>query len=173
MSKKLPTYKMPFRRRKEGKTNYDRRLKLLLSKKPRLVVRKSVNYLTVQLIKSGAKGDVTLLSATSKELKKMGWKFSCDTVPASYLLGLVIGKKAKGKNIPEAILDHGLYASTKGSRIYAVVKGASDAGLKVPADSEMFPSDERLSGKHLSQFSQKFERLPENFSSLKQKILGA
>jgi large subunit ribosomal protein L18 len=42
MSRKLPTYKMPFRRRREGKTNYTKRLKLLLSRKPRLVVRKSL-----------------------------------------------------------------------------------------------------------------------------------
>jgi len=32
-----PRYRVPFRRRREGRTNYHRRLRLLLSKKPRMV----------------------------------------------------------------------------------------------------------------------------------------
>jgi large subunit ribosomal protein L18 len=172
MSRKLPTYKMPFRRRREGKTNYTKRLKLLLSRKPRLVVRKSLKYITAQIIKFDEKGDITITSFTSKNLKKLGWNFSCDTVPAAYLTGLMIGKKAREKNIEEAILDLGLYRSTKGSRIYAVVKGALDAGLKIPVDLEMLPSEDRIQGKHLSQFSEKFEVLSENFKNVKQKILG-
>jgi large subunit ribosomal protein L18 len=172
MSRKLPTYKMPFRRRREGKTNYTKRLKLLLSRKPRLVVRKSLKYITAQIIKFDEKGDITITSFTSKNLKKLGWNFSCDTVPAAYLTGLMIGKKAREKNIEEAILDLGLYRSTKGSRIYAVVKGVLDAGLKIPVDLEMLPSEDRIQGKHLSQFSEKFEVLSENFKNVKQKILG-
>ena len=31
----------------------------------------------------------------------------------------------------------------------AALKGVIDAGVKVPADEETFPADERLSGEHL------------------------
>jgi large subunit ribosomal protein L18 len=172
MKRKLPTYKMPFNRRRKGKTNYKKRLKLLVSKTPRLVVRKSLNYITAQIINFGPKGDITLASATSKELKKLRWKFSFDTVPAAYLTGLLLGKKAREKGISEAILDSGLYPSTKGSRIYAVVKGAIDAGLKVPVNPEVFPIEDRLTGKHLSKFNEKFQILPKIFKDVKEKILG-
>ena len=73
-----PTFKMPFRRRREGKTNYKKRLKLLLSKKPRLVVRKSLKYIRAQIVEFDKKGDKTLASAFSRELKKLGWKYADD-----------------------------------------------------------------------------------------------
>ncbi len=163
---------MPFKRRLQGKTNYRKRLKLLLSKKPRLVTRKTLNYMGAQIIKFSSKGDTTIASVSSKELRKLGWNFSCDTVPAAYLTGLLIGKKAKDKKIQEAILDLGTYPSTKGSRLYALVKGALDAGLNVPSNKEVFPDENRISGKHLAQFNDKFQILPEDVKNIKQKILG-
>ena len=141
-----PTFKMPFRRRREGKTNYKKRLKLLLSKKPRLVVRKSLKYIRAQIVEFDKKGDKTLASAFSRELKKLGWKYACDNLPAAYLTGLLIGKRALEKGISEAVLDMGLYPSTKGSRIYACVKGALDAGLKIPCSEDVLPSEERIKG---------------------------
>lgn len=45
-----PRYRVPFRRRREGKTNYHKRLKLLKSKKPRLVVRKTLNHHIAQIV---------------------------------------------------------------------------------------------------------------------------
>ena len=50
-SKFGPRYKVPFRRRREAKTNYRHRLKLLKSGLPRAVVRKSLKHTTVQFIK--------------------------------------------------------------------------------------------------------------------------
>jgi large subunit ribosomal protein L18 len=167
-----PTYKMPFKRRRLFKTDYRKRLRLLLSKKPRLVVRKSLKYITAQIIEFSEKGDKTLVGVTSKELKKLGWNFACDNLPAAYLTGLLVGKKALGKGVQEAILDSGLYPSTKGSRIYAVVKGAIDAGLKVPVSEEVLPSEERIYGKHIASYKEKFKNLPEEFEKIKQKILG-
>jgi len=170
MPKLSPRYKMPFRRRREGKTNYKKRLKLLLSGKPRLVVRKSLKYINTQIIVFDEKGDRTLVAANSKELKKLGWEYACDNVPAAYLTGLLIGKKALKKGIKEAILDIGLYPSTRGSRLYAVVKGAIDAGLHVPCDEKMFPSEERIRGKHIASYLEKFKDMPNKFEELKQKI---
>ncbi|MEM5773088.1 MAG: 50S ribosomal protein L18 [Candidatus Aenigmatarchaeota archaeon] len=167
-----PTYKMPFKRRRLGKTDYKKRLRLLLSNKPRLVVRKSLNYILAQVIEFSKQGDKTLVSASSKELKKLGWNFACDNLPAAYLTGLLIGKKALAKGIKEAILDSGLYASTKGNRIFAVVKGARDAGLDVPVEEEILPTEERIKGLHIASYLEKFKSLPEKFEEIKKKISG-
>ncbi|MGC8812761.1 MAG: 50S ribosomal protein L18 [Candidatus Aenigmatarchaeota archaeon] len=167
-----PTYKAPFRRRREGKTDYRRRLKLLLSKKPRFVVRKSLKYIRAHIVEFEKKGDRTLVFVLSKELKKFGWNYSCDNLPASYLTGLLAGKKALEKGIKEAVLDLGLNPSTKGSRVYACVKGALDAGLKLNVSEDVLPSEERIKGMHISTYLKKFRNMPEDFENVKRKILG-
>ena len=98
-----PTYKMQFKRRRLGKTDYQQRLQLLTSQKPRLVVRKTLKYVIAQVIQFNSQGDRTILSANSRALKKLGWNFSCDNLPAAYLTGLAIGKVAKQKNIEEVV----------------------------------------------------------------------
>ena len=42
-------YTVKYRRQREGKTNYDKRLKLLLSGKPRLIIRPSLKGITIQV----------------------------------------------------------------------------------------------------------------------------
>lgn len=163
---------MPFKRRRLGKTDYRKRLDLLLSKKSRLVVRKSLKYIRAQVIEFDNVGDKTMATASSEELKKLGWKFSTDNIPAAYLTGLLIGKKAVKKGIKEAILDEGLYASVPGSRVYAVVKGAVDSGLKVPVEEKVLPKEERIKGTHIASHLDKFKSLPEEFERIRQKILG-
>lgn len=163
---------MPFKRRRLGKTDYNKRLKLLLSKKPRLVVRKSLKYIRAQIVEFDMTGDKTIAAASSEELKKLGWKFSGDSLPAAYLTGLLIGKKAVKKGVKEAILDSGLYSSTSGNRIYAVVKGAIDAGLKIPVSEEILPKEERIKGLHISNYLEKFKDLPEQFEKIKKKVGG-
>jgi hypothetical protein len=37
----------------------------------------------------------------------------------------------------------------KGSRIYAALKGAVDAGLEIPYNPEVLPDDSRISGEHI------------------------
>ena len=164
MPKISPTYRIHFRRRREGKTNYKKRLKLLLSEKPRLVYRKTLKYIIGQIINFDKKGDVTLVGITSKILKKYGWKFACDNTPASYLTGYLLGKMALSRGIKEAVLDIGLYTSTKGGRMYAFAKGAIDAGLNVPCNEEMFPSEDRIKGLHIS------EEVAKNFEEVKKNI---
>ena len=158
-------YRMKFKRRREGLTNYRKRLRLLLSRKPRLVVRKSLQYISAQCIVFDPRGDKTIVSATSKELKKLGWKHACDTVPAAYLTGMLVGKRCLKKGIREVVLDIGLASSTRGARVYALAKGALDAGLQVPVGKEVFPSEERIRGEHI-----KREGLTEKFEELRKKI---
>src|SRR3989338_5237792 len=117
------TFTVRFRRRRDGITDYRKRLKILKSEKPRLVVRKSLSNVLVQFAEYDAKGDKVLLSAHSKELAKLGWNGNRGNIPAAYLTGLLAGKKALKKSINEAVLDIGLNVSTKGSRIYAALKG--------------------------------------------------
>lgn len=183
---KGPRYKVPYRRRREGKTNYRKRLKLLLSKKPRLVVRITNQRVIAQIVEYSPEGDRVLLAVDSTKLRELGWKGDLNNTPASYLLGLLIGKKALEKGISEAILDIGLRSPTKGARVFAVLRGAVEAGLKVPHSEEILPDDSRILGKHIAEYykehPEKFseyekrglspERLPEHVEELKAKILA-
>lgn len=158
---------LPHRRRREKKTDYRNRLALLKSGKTRLVVRKSLSNMNVQFVNYKPEGDAVIASAFSQELKKdnVGWKYGCGNTPAAYLTGLLAGLRAKKANATEAIFDLGLQVSSKGSRLYAVVKGVLDAGVKIPVANENLPSDERILGKHIR------PEIEENFKSVKEKIL--
>lgn len=159
-----PRFSVKFRRRREGRTDYARRKRLLAKGVPRLVVRKSNKYITAHIISYDKAGDRTSVFAHSSELKKLGWKHDCKNLPAAYLTGLLAGKKAIKAGIKEAMLDLGLHAITKGSRLFSALKGAVDAGLKVPHDPKMFPSEERITGKHIS------ENLPKDFEEVRAKL---
>jgi large subunit ribosomal protein L18 len=143
---------VPYRRKRKGLTNFKKRTRYLLSGKTRLVVRRSASAISAQLIDYVPSGDKVVLSATSKELAKNGWKGGSKSVPAAYLVGVLIAKKAKGSNIHEAVPDIGLSKSTKGSRLYAVIKGAIDGGLTVPHTKDILPSDDRVRGQHITTY---------------------
>ncbi len=139
--------KMKHKRRRKQKTDYRLRLRLLKSGKPRLVIRKSLDNIRVQFINFNIDGDRTEASAFSPELKKLGWTHGTGNIPAAYLTGFIAGSRTK---IKEAVLDIGMQMSTKGSRIYAALKGVIDAGVKVPHSEEILPSMDRIMGKHIS-----------------------
>lgn len=162
-----PRHKVPFRRRREGKTDYRHRAALLRGEKVRLVVRKSNRHLRVQFISYTDKGDKVLASAVSKELEELGWKASGKSTPSAYLTGLLAGKRAKEKEIESAVLDIGLREPTKGATVFAALKGAVDAGVEIPHSEDMVPSKDRLSGKHMKVDAAAM------FESTKSKIGGA
>ncbi|MFW9843218.1 MAG: 50S ribosomal protein L18 [Candidatus Thorarchaeota archaeon] len=144
-----PTYRVKFRRRREGKTNYYRRRSLLQSRRPRLVVRKTNTNTLVQIINANVVGDMTVASAIASELSVHGWKASAGNLPAAYLTGYLAGLRAKSRGVKEAILDVGLNPPIKGSRIYAALKGVVDAGLEVPHSPDILPDEDRIAGKHI------------------------
>ncbi len=148
---KKSTYSVPFRRRREEKTNYKKRLAILKSNKLRFVVRKSNNNTATQIIRYKKEGDETIAAALSNELKKFGWKMHKGNIPAAYLTGFLCGLRAKEKNVEDAILDIGLNAPIHGSIIFAAEKGAVDAGIRIAGDENVFPAEERLTGKHISE----------------------
>lgn len=172
---------MIYKRKRQGKTDYKKRISLLKFKKQRLVVRKTLNNLIAQITAFNPNGDKILISAHTNELKKeYGWKASKSNIPSAYLLGLLIGMKAKKQNIKEAIFDIGLIPSIKGSRVYAVLKGAIDSGLKIPHSKKILPPEERIKGKHIIEYAQKHkerftkhypEKLQENLEKIKSKLL--
>ena len=161
---------IPFRRKREGKTNYKKRIAYLNSGMPRLVIRRSSKNMTAQIIIYDPKGDKVIASSNSVELKKLGWKLSGANTPASYLVGFLIGKKSVEKKIHEAILDLGLYQPRSGSKVYAALKGAVDSGLKVPYDEAVVPKQERIEGKHISDY--KKTDVKKQFEEVLTKIKG-
>lgn len=166
-----------FRRKRQGKTDYKKRLRLLSSRKFRLVVRKTNKNVTAQIIEFKPEGDDVIVSAHTNELRKHGWKCAKRNLPAAYLTGLLCGLKAKKANIKEAVLDIGMVPAVKGSLVYAALKGAVDSGLEVPHSKEVIPSEGRLSGKHIeSNTVTKFTKfdaksVPKNFEEVKNKIM--
>lgn len=141
-----------FRRRKAGLTDYRRRLKLLRGQMPRAVVRISNTRTTCQLVTWAADGDLVKVTVTGSDLvKKYGWPSnrSLKSVPASYLVGYAMGKAAVAAGSSEAVLDIGLAASTRGGRVYAALKGMSDAGLEIPHSEDVYPDEDRLNGVHV------------------------
>ena len=150
---------IPFRVKRTGKTDYKKRLKLLLSKKPRLVVRRSLKNIIAQIVEYKPEGDVVVVSATSQNLKKYGWNISTSNIPASYLTGIIIGKKALKKGVKEAIVDAGF--RIRSARVYALVKGAIDAGLKTRANEKVLPKEEIVKGKRIKDYALKLKSKPE------------
>src|SRR3989338_9781987 len=143
------TYSVQFRRKREGKTDYRKRLRILLSQKPRLVVRKSLKNINAQIVSYDIKGDKVIAAANSRELEKLGWNVHKANLPAAYLTGLLIGIKAKKHKIKELVLDIGLYTSGKGVKAYACLRGVIDAGLEIPHSDQILPSMERIRGEHI------------------------
>lgn len=166
---KGPTYVVHYRRKRKKKTDYKKRLGLLKSGLPRLVVRKSNKHVIVQLVKYESEGDKVTASAHSKDLKKFGWKYSTSNLPAAYLTGLLCGKRALNKT-KDAILDLGKQSLTKGSGIYAALKGAIDAGMNIPADESVFPPEARVSGEHIAAHK-KIPDIVSDFNKVKASIL--
>jgi large subunit ribosomal protein L18 len=165
MTKKKQT-KIDKRRRRENKTNYTKRLILLKGNAPRLVVRKTNRYIIIQIIESINAQDKVIFSVVTKELLEHGWPKenvgSLKSVSAAYLGGFLLGKKAKGLK-STIILDSGLIPSTAGSRIYAVIKGVADSGLKINFNEKIIPSKEKIEGENT-------KINPELFNKIKGKL---
>jgi large subunit ribosomal protein L18 len=163
---------IPFKRKREGKTNYKKRLTLLKSGKPRLVVRKSNTQMILQIVKYSEDGDQIIASVSSSALKKQGWNHSFKNLPACYLAGLMLAKKANQKGVKQAVLDTGLLTVLKGSRIYAAAKGVAEGGLEISQSEEIYPTEERIKGEHITSFNKKASSITKDYEELKKKING-
>ena len=120
---------------------------MLMSKRDFITINVTNENTQVQIVKPEISGDKVIASAHSRFLLKDGWKGSRKNIPAAYLTGYSAGKKALSKGVDTAIVYSGTRKYTQ--RMAAVVKGVIDAGIKVPANEETFPSEERINGDHL------------------------
>ncbi len=143
--------RLRFKRRRSGRTDYRRRLRMLRGGAPRAVVRVSNTQVTCQLVEFGMGGDSIVASVNGKTLVKHGWPAGASrkSVPACYIAGYALAKSAIAAGHDSAILDIGLASSSPGGRVFAALRGMVDAGLDVPHGADVLPDDDRINGTHI------------------------
>lgn len=166
-------YQVKYRRRREGKTDFYARKRLVIqdknkfnSPKYRLVVRFTNKDIITQIVSAKIIGDQVLAAAYSHELARYGFSVPHVTnYAAGYATGLLLARRVltklnladkyqgntqvdgndynvealdDGPNPFRALLDVGLRRTTTGSKLFAVLKGATDGGLDVPHSERRF-----------------------------------
>jgi len=159
------------RRRKEHKTDYSARIKLLKSEKPRLVFRITNKFVIGQYVVSSDAQDKVVFGETSKRLLTLGWpeefKGSLKSIPAAYLTGYLIGKKIQKDKLETPIMDLGMIRTLHKTKVFGFLKGIIDSGIEIPCKEEAFPEEERIKGKSMKKdFTAEFDKI-------KSKIEGA
>lgn len=163
---KGPRSRVPFRRRREGKTNYKLRRGLVLSGRSRLVVRVTLRHVIAQIVRARTTDDEVIVSAHSRELTKTyGWRGGLGNVPTAYLTGLLCGYKAILHGVKDAVLDIGLQTPSKSARVFAALKGALDAGLNIPCSEKILPEESRIRGQHISDYAKTLSSNPEAYQN--------
>ncbi|KAG9074277.1 60S ribosomal protein L5, partial [Ceratobasidium sp. UAMH 11750] len=97
-------YQVKYRRRREGKTDYYARKRLVVQAKNkynapkyRLVVRFSNKNIVVQVVYARLQGDFVLVSANSRELPRYGIEHGLTNWTAAYATGLLAARRALTK----------------------------------------------------------------------------
>jgi len=156
------------RRRQEGRTDYGKRVKLLKSEKPRLVVRRTNRYIIAQYTLSEDARDKIVFGITSKALLKYGWpeefRGSLKSVSAAYLTGFLMGKQIQKQKLEQPIIDLGMLRMQHKNKLFSFIKGIIDSGIEISCKEEAFPEEERIEGKNLK------EDFSKHFSKIKSKI---
>lgn len=185
------TYTVPYNRKKQGRTNYRKRLEYLKSHRTRIVIRSSNNNLIIQAVRYELNGDKVTSTVKATDLKEYGWQYATGNLSAAYLTGLLFAKKNK---IKDGIIDLGLHSIIRGTRLAAAIKGVKEGGLEIDYDDKIDPSEEKITGKTTADYAHKLseedeetynkqfskylknkvkpEDIVKNFSQVKTKILG-
>lgn len=165
-------FQTKFKRRREGKTDYYARKRLVIqdkdkynSPKYRLVARITSTRVIAQVIYSTITGDKVFCQAESGELRRFGLTAGLSNYASAYATGLLLarrllkkvgldtqyegntdaavdydaGSDVRDRRPFKLILDVGLRATTTGSKVFAVMKGAADGGAYVPHSDKRFP----------------------------------
>jgi len=97
-------YQVKYRRRREGKTDYYARKRLVVqaknkynARKYRLVVRFTNKQVICQIVYARLQGDFVLCAASSKELPRYGIKHGLTNWTAAYATGLLVARRALTK----------------------------------------------------------------------------
>jgi large subunit ribosomal protein L5e len=97
-------YQVKYRRRREGKTDYFARKRLIIQDKNkyntpkyRLIVRFTNTNIIAQIAYATIQGDKVVCEARSSELPRYGIKTGLTNYPASYAVGLLIARRLNKK----------------------------------------------------------------------------
>lgn len=164
-------YFVQFRRRREGRTDYYQRQRLIVSGRNRMVIRKTNRHIIIQLIAAQMDGDYTLVHVNSRELVNYGYKGYLGNTPAAYLTGMLFAVCAQKAGYEGAIVDIGLQVASTGARVFAAVKGAVDAGFDVPVGESILPDDDRCNGVHIAEYDDLYADLVSQVESAKDAIM--
>ncbi len=107
-----------FKRKREGITDYRKRLALVKSGLPRLVVRPSgKGGIQAQIVKFSPRGgDIVVATVNERSLRKRGGsRLMATAPPVCYLVGYMLGKLALSREVEEAVLDIGRRKLTRGA----------------------------------------------------------
>ncbi|KAJ6145746.1 60S ribosomal protein L5 [Penicillium chermesinum] len=153
-------YQTKYRRRREGKTDYYARKRLITQAKNkynapkyRMVVRFTNRDIVTQIVHSEISGDKVIAAAYSPRAEGLRYH------PGSYQLGCRLRHRSPGveeatgeHTLAEAVetedgerrpfkafLDVGLVRTSTGNRVFGAMKGASDGGIFIPHSSARFP----------------------------------
>ncbi|XP_011795433.1 PREDICTED: 60S ribosomal protein L5 [Colobus angolensis palliatus] len=130
-------YQVKFRRRREGKTDYYARKRLVIQDKNkyntpkyRMIVRVTNRDIICQIAYARIEGDMIVCAAYAHELPKYGVKVGLTNYAAAYCTGLLLARR---------YLDAGLARTTTGNKVFGALKGAVDGGLSIPHSTKRFP----------------------------------
>jgi large subunit ribosomal protein L18 len=156
------TYVSTLKRIRVDKTNYRKRAALLIGRHSFVTIKVSDQNVATQVLKPTPTGDMVIVSAHSRELANQGWKGAFNNLPACYLTGLLLGKKAFEKGIKNIVLYIGKDHFT--SRVAACLKGIIDSGINMPVSKDSFPLEERISGQHIADYANALKENTEEYN---------
>jgi large subunit ribosomal protein L18 len=157
------TYVHTLKRIRENKTNYRKRSAILIGRHLFVTIRISDQNVAAQVLKPKPTGDMVITSAHSRELVEYGWKGTLNNLPACYLTGRLLGKKALQNGINSAVLYIGKNHFT--SRIGACMKGIVEAGVSMPVSKESLPNEARIMGQHIAEYSHTLKENQKEYDS--------
>ncbi|KAB0369806.1 hypothetical protein FD755_018799 [Muntiacus reevesi] len=143
-------YQLKFRRRREGKTDYYARKRLVIQDKNkyntpkyRMIVRVTNRDIICQIAYAHI-GDMIVCAAYAHELPKYGVKVGLTNYAAAYYTGLLLACRLLNSidGQPGAFtcyLDAGLARTTIGNKVFGALKGTVDGGLSIPHSTKRFP----------------------------------
>ena len=134
------TKALDFRRRREAKTDYNKRLSIIKGNLDKIVIRKTNRRIIGEVIRYGEGGDQVIAYVDSGLLaSKYNWPSRSNRATA-YLTGLMLAKTVKEKKLDkntEYVLDIGLSSPVKNSIPFVFAKGCIDGGLKLRSGIEI------------------------------------
>merc|ERR1711926_10553 len=146
-------FQVKFRRRREGKTDYYARRRLVVqannkfnTPKYRMIVRFTNKDICCQIAFARIEGDRVIGAAYCTGLllaRRLLKKFKLDTLyqGATEVTGgaFTVEDAEDGPGAFRANLDVGLARTTTGARVFGAMKGAVDGGIDIPHSTKRFP----------------------------------